>query len=69
MAKRTRRGRGRPPLAAHEPSTPVCVRVPHSVYDTLYHQAIKRQISVSELIRRSIEGQAHRPLPSPNGTP
>jgi len=50
--------RGRPPLSPDEPSTPVQVRLPDSLYDRAYAEASKEHVTVPELIRRAL----HRDL-------
>jgi predicted HicB family RNase H-like nuclease len=46
--------RGRPRVGVEEPSADVHLTIPASLYDRAYAAASKAQISVPELIRRTL---------------
>jgi hypothetical protein len=45
---------GRPRLAAGDTSTPILLTVPTKQYDELARQAIRRDISIAEVVRRRL---------------
>ncbi len=49
------RRRGRPRLSpSGEPSTEVSFRLPVGMYDRMYAEAARQQVSVAEMIRRAV---------------
>lgn len=47
--------RGRPALSPSEPSTPVHVKLPGSLYDRVYEAAARDRLSVPERIRMALQ--------------
>ena len=47
--------RGRPPLNPADPSTSVHLRLTGGQYDRLYQQARQQRVSVTALIRKSLD--------------
>lgn len=46
---------GRPPLDQNDTSVPVCVTLPSKQYDHFYKQAQREDVSIPEIIRRTLQ--------------
>jgi hypothetical protein len=57
-----KRTAGRPPLDDHDPSTPICLKVPSKQFDELADRARRERVSIQEVIRRDL---LHEPKRNP----
>ena len=54
MTTPARRRPGRPPLADHDTTTPVCVKLPSAEFDRTCSRASRDRVSVPTIIRRAL---------------
>jgi len=54
MSDTPARRRGRPPIADHQPTTSICVRVSPTAYDRAFARATQQHLTVPELLRRGL---------------